>query len=68
MRVMLIVIVMFVLVIIVNAMAVAHLMGLSLVATRKRHRLWESSGGKNWIVVDLATIPHRKFYRRDDDD
>jgi hypothetical protein len=50
-----------------SAMAVAHLTGLSLIAARKRRRMWEDIGGKDRTKVDMATIPHRKFYRRYDD-
>jgi hypothetical protein len=50
-----------------SAMAVAHLIGLSLRAARKRQRMWETLGGKDRIKVDIATIPHRQFYRRYDD-
>jgi hypothetical protein len=50
-----------------SAMAVAHLTGLSLIAARKRRRMWDSLGGKDRTKVDLATIPHRKFYGQHDD-
>lgn len=47
--------------------AVAHITGLSLIATRKRRRMWTALGGLNRVREDIATIPHRKFYRLDDD-
>jgi hypothetical protein len=50
-----------------STMAVAHLTGLTLVAARKRHRMWTASGGVDRAKVDIATIPRRKFYARHDD-
>lgn len=51
-----------------SPMAVAHLVGVSLKAARKRHGMWRATGGVNRPVVDLSTLPERKFYRRYDDD
>ncbi len=50
-----------------STMSVAHLTGLSLRASRKRHKMWKTLGGVRRTKVDIATIPHRKFYRRDND-
>lgn len=50
-----------------SAMTVAHLMGLSLRATKKRKKQWAALGGINRPKSDLQNIPHRKFYRRYDD-
>lgn len=49
-------------------MAVAHLLGISLKAARKRHGMWRASGGAGRLSVDLSNLPERKFYRRYDDD
>lgn len=51
-----------------SPMAVAHLMGISLKAARKRHGVWRASGGAGRLSVDLSSLPERKFYRRYDDD
>jgi hypothetical protein len=50
-----------------SLMAVAHLMGLSLHAARKRHKQWLERGGKRRPKIDFDKLPKRKFYRRDDD-
>jgi hypothetical protein len=50
-----------------STMAVAHITGLSLIAARKRQRMWAASGGMNRVKVDIATIPRRKFYARHED-
>jgi hypothetical protein len=50
-----------------SPVAVAHLTGMSLTAARKRKRTWQTLGGSARTKVDIATIPHRKFYRYDDD-
>jgi len=50
-----------------SLMAVAHLMGLSLLAVRKRHKQWLQLKGKRRPKVDFYKLPERKFYRRDDD-
>jgi hypothetical protein len=50
-----------------SAMSVAHLTGLSLKAAKKRQKMWTASGGAQRMKVEIATIPHRKFYRRYDD-
>jgi hypothetical protein len=47
--------------------AVAHLMGISLVAARKRRRMWEIGGGISRPAVDLNALSRRKFCRRRDD-
>jgi hypothetical protein len=44
-----------------SVMAVAHLTGLSLIAARKRQRMWMALGGLERNKVDIATIPHRRF-------
>jgi hypothetical protein len=48
-------------------MATAHLMGISLVAVRKRRCAWLVQGGSVRLPVDIATLPRRKFYRSHDD-
>jgi hypothetical protein len=50
-----------------SSMAIAHLMGLSLAAMKKRQRIWKALGGKERPAVDFASLPERKYYRRDDD-
>jgi hypothetical protein len=50
-----------------STMAVAHITGLSLVAVRKRQRMWAALGSAARGKVDIAAIPHRKFYARYDD-
>jgi hypothetical protein len=50
-----------------STMAVAHLTGLSLIAARKRQRMWKALGDVDRVKVDIATIPHRKFYARHED-
>lgn len=45
-------------------MAVAHLMGISLAAARKRRRMWEQAGGSARPAVDFESLPHRKFHPR----
>jgi hypothetical protein len=50
-----------------SLMAVAHLMGLSLQAVRKRYKLWLEHGGKQRPKIDFDKLPKRKFYRRNDD-
>jgi hypothetical protein len=50
-----------------STMAVAHLHGISLRAAIKRRRSWMALGGSNRPKIDIDAIPHRKFYRRDDD-
>lgn len=50
-----------------SPMAVAHLTGLSLVAVKKRHRMWIALGGAQRSKIDMATLPHRRFYARYDD-
>lgn len=50
-----------------SAMAVAHLMGISLASARKRRKMWQAAGGNSRPPVDLNVLPHRKFYRRYDD-
>ena len=50
-----------------SLMAVAHLTGLSLTATRKRRKIWAALGGRHRAKADIAAIPHRKFYARYDD-
>jgi hypothetical protein len=50
-----------------SLMAVAHLMGLSLHAARKRHKQWLELRGKRRPKIDFDKLPKRKFYRRDDD-
>lgn len=49
-------------------MAVAHLMGISLASATKRQRMWQSAGGVARPMVDLESLPKRKFYRRHGDD
>lgn len=49
-----------------SPMAVAHLMGLSLRATRKRRREWANLGGKRRPSVNIDELPKRKFYFRRD--
>jgi len=51
-----------------SPMAVAHLMGISLKAARKRHGMWRAAGGAGRLSVDLSTLPERKFFRRYGDD
>lgn len=50
-----------------SAMAVAHLMALSLAAVRKRLRMWHAIGGPNRTAMDFATIPKRRFRARTGD-
>ena len=50
-----------------SIMAVAHLTGLSLIAARRRQRMWMALGGPEHTKVDIATIPHRRFYARRED-
>jgi hypothetical protein len=50
-----------------SPMAAAHLMGVSFRATRKRHKQWNTLGGKRRPKVDIDQLPRRKFYRRYDD-
>ncbi|UVK51725.1 hypothetical protein DBIPINDM_005029 [Mesorhizobium sp. AR02] len=45
-------------------MAIAHLMGISLTAARKRKGMWDQATRP---TVDLDSLPRRKFYRRDRD-
>jgi hypothetical protein len=47
-----------------STLAVAHLTGLSLTATRKRRKIWATLGGGHRAKVDISTIPRRKFYAR----
>jgi hypothetical protein len=47
-----------------SEMAVAHLMRLSLLAVRKRKKMWATVGGKARNPVDIESLPQRKFYRR----
>lgn len=47
-------------------MAVAHLTGFSLVAVKKRRRMWIALGVAQRSKIDMATLPHRKFYTRYD--
>jgi hypothetical protein len=50
-----------------SPMAVAHLCGLNLAAVRRRRKMWAASGGKKRRKIDLAALPKRRFYRRDED-
>ncbi|WP_430246504.1 hypothetical protein ACQY1M_25115 (plasmid) [Neorhizobium sp. DAR64861/K0K2] len=50
-----------------SPMAVAHLMGMSLHAARKRRKTWEVAGGASRQIVDMDSLPRRKFYRKHDD-
>ncbi len=50
-----------------STMAVAHLSGLSMIATRKRQRMWIALGDMNRVKIDINSIPYRKFYIRHDD-
>ncbi|MGW1424644.1 hypothetical protein ACWAT4_31490 [Bradyrhizobium manausense] len=47
-----------------SEMAVAHLMRLSLLAVKKRKKMWTKLGGKSRKRVDIDTIPDRKASRR----
>ncbi len=50
-----------------SPMAVAHLMGMSLNAARKRRKMWEIAGGAGRKIADMDSLPRRKFYRNHDD-
>lgn len=50
-----------------SPITVAHLLRISLVAARKRHRSWVALGGKARAKVEISALPKRRFYRRDDD-
>lgn len=50
-----------------SPMAVAHLMGMSLHAARKRRKMWEIAGGAGRQIADMDSLPRRKFYRNHDD-
>ncbi|AHG50264.1 hypothetical protein RLEG12_01260 (plasmid) [Rhizobium leguminosarum bv. trifolii CB782] len=50
-----------------SPMAVAHLMGMSLHAARKRRKMWEVAGGPSRQIADMDSLPRRKFYRNHDD-
>jgi len=47
-----------------SEMAVAHLMRLSLLAVKKRKRMWVALGGKSRKKVDIDTLPGWKYARR----
>jgi hypothetical protein len=47
-----------------SAMAVAHLMGISLAAARKRYRSWSAAGAEGRLTVDLESLPRRRFLHR----
>jgi hypothetical protein len=47
-----------------SEMAVAHLMRLSLLAVKKRKKMWAKLGGKSRKKVDIDTLPGRKYARR----
>lgn len=47
-----------------SEMAVAHLMRLSLLATRKRRKMWTKLGGKSRKRGEIDTLPSRKASRR----
>jgi len=50
-----------------SPMAVAHLLGISLRAARKRRKMWLAIGGEDRAKVEYAELPRRKFYRKYDD-
>jgi hypothetical protein len=50
-----------------TAMAVAHLMRLSLRAAVKRQAAWRSIGGAKRLAVDIEDLPRRRFRVRDTD-
>lgn len=50
-----------------SPMAVAHMMRMRLSSMTARHRKWKALGQANRTKADVATLPRRKFYRRDDD-
>jgi hypothetical protein len=47
-----------------SPMAVAHLMRISLRATRKRHEQWNVLGGKRRSKVNIDQLPRRKSLRK----
>jgi hypothetical protein len=50
-----------------SPMAVAHLLGLSLIAIKRRYKQWKALGGKRRLKADLNNLRKRKFYRQSDD-
>lgn len=47
-----------------SEMAVAHLMRLSLLAVKKRKKMWVKLSGKSRKKVDIDTLSARKYARR----